>query len=49
MEKISWTDHVRNEKVFHTVREKRKEGKIEGRIEVKGRRECRCKQLQDGI
>jgi len=40
---------VRNEEVFHIVRQKRKEGKMEGRIEVKGRRGRRCKQLQDDI
>jgi len=28
MEKISWTNHVRNEEVFHTDSEKRKEGQI---------------------
>jgi hypothetical protein len=38
---------VRKEEVFHIVRKKRQEGKIEGRIEVKGRGERRCKQLQD--
>ena len=32
MEKISWTDHMRNEEVLQTGREKRKEGKIGGRI-----------------
>jgi hypothetical protein len=32
MEKISWIDRVRNEEVFHTVRENRKGGKIKGKI-----------------
>ena len=72
MEKISWTDHVRNEEVLlrvneqrnilHEIRKKKAnwighilhrsclikhviEGKIEGRIEVTGRRGRRCKQL----
>jgi hypothetical protein len=48
MEKFSWTNHVRNEEIFHTDREKRKEGQIK-KIEMKGRRERRCKQLHDGI
>jgi hypothetical protein len=73
MEKISWTDHVRNEDVSQRVKEKRNilhttkkrkanrighimrrncllehviEGKIEGRIEVTGRR---SQQLLDEI
>jgi hypothetical protein len=41
MEKISWTDRVRNEKVLHRVIE----GKVEGKIEVTGRRGRRRKQL----
>ena len=77
MENISWTNHVRNEEVFHRVREekiilhtiKKKskanwighilcrnclpkhiiEGKIQGRIEVTGRRGKRRKQLLDGL
>jgi hypothetical protein len=76
MEKISWTDHVRNEEVLHRVKEERNilqtikrrkanwighvwrrnclikhliEGKIEGRIEVKGRRGRRRKQLLDDL
>ena len=37
MEKISWTDRVRNEEVLHTVNEKRRilhtlKGKNEGRL-----------------
>jgi len=76
MEKINWTDLVRDEKVLHRVHEdrniphtiKRKkanricdmsrrnrfpnllfEGKIEGRMEVTGRRDRRSKQLIDGL
>jgi hypothetical protein len=76
MEKISWTDHVRNEEVLQTAKEDRNildstkirkanwigyiihrncllkhvtEGKIEGRIEVMGRRGRRRKQLLDDI
>jgi hypothetical protein len=76
MEKISWTDRVRNEEVLHRVREERNivhtikrrkanwighilrrncllkhviEGKLEGRIEITGRRERRCKQLLDDL
>jgi hypothetical protein len=76
MEKISWTDHVRNEEVLHRVKEERKilhaikrrkanlvghilrrkcllkhitEGKIEGEIEVRGRRGRRHKQLLDDL
>jgi hypothetical protein len=75
MEKISWTDRVRNE-ILHRVQEekntlytiKRKkanwigrilrrnsllkhviEGKLEGRIEMTGRRGRRRKQLLDGL
>jgi hypothetical protein len=74
MEKISWTDRVRNEEVLHRVKEemnivhtikrrkanwighilRRKcllkhviEGKLEGRIEMTGRRGRRRKQLLD--
>jgi hypothetical protein len=75
MEKISWTDHVRNEEVLLRVKEQRNilheilkrksnwidhilcrncllehiiEGKIKGRIEVKGRRgRIRRKLLDD--
>lgn len=74
MEKISWNDLFRYEKVLHTVQEDRNiphtekerkanwicqmlcrnrllnlliEGKIEGRIEVTGRRDRRSKQLMD--
>jgi hypothetical protein len=76
MEKISWTDRVRNEEVLHRVKEesnivhtikRRKanwighilsgncllkhviEGKIEGRIEMMGRRGRRRKQLLDDL
>jgi len=75
MEKISWTDHVRNEEVLLRVNEQRNilleirkrkanwighilrrncllkqviEGKIEGQIEVTGRRGRRRKKLLDG-
>jgi hypothetical protein len=75
MEKISWTDRVRNE-VLHRVKEERNilqrikrrkanwighilrrncllnhviEGKIEGRIEMTGRRGRRCKQLLEDL
>jgi hypothetical protein len=74
MEKISWTDRVRNEEVLHRVKEERNilhtikrrkakwidhilrrncllkqviEGKLEGRIEMTGRRGRRRKQLLD--
>jgi hypothetical protein len=74
MEKISWTDRVRNEEVLHRVKEERNilhtikirtanwighifrrncllkhviEGKLEGRIEMTGRRKRRRKQLLD--
>jgi hypothetical protein len=73
MEKISWTDRVRNEEILQTVKERnilqtikrRKanwighvlrrncrlkyviEGKIEGSIEVTGRRRRKGKQLLD--
>jgi hypothetical protein len=76
MEKISWTDRVRNEEVLHRVKEERNilhtikrrkakrighilrrncllkhviEGKLEGRIEISGRRERRCKQLLEDV
>jgi hypothetical protein len=76
LEKISWTDRVRNEEVLHRVKEERNivhtikrrkanwighilrrncflkhviEGKLEGRIEVMGRRERRHKQLLDDL
>jgi len=76
MEKISWTDHVRNEEVLLGVKEQRNilheiskwkanwighilrrnfllqrviEGKIKGRIEVRGRRGRRCKKLLDDL
>jgi hypothetical protein len=76
MEKISWTDRVRNEEVLHRVKEERSslhtikrrkanwighilrrncllkhviEGKIEGRIEVTGRRGRRRKKLLDDV
>jgi hypothetical protein len=76
MEKISWTDHVRNEEVLHRVKEERNilrtrkrrkanwighilrrncllnrviEGKLEGTIEMTGRRGRRCKQLLDDL
>jgi hypothetical protein len=72
MEKISWTDRVRNEEVLYRVKEERNilhtinrrkakwighilrrncllkhviEGKLEGRIEMMGRRGRRRKQL----
>jgi hypothetical protein len=76
MEKISWTDRVRNEEVLHRVKEERNilhtikrrkanwighilcrncllkhviERKVEGRIEMTGRRRRRCKQLLDDL
>jgi hypothetical protein len=76
MEKISWTDRVRNEEVLHRVKEDRNivrtikrrkangighilrrncllkhmiEGKVEGRIEVTGRRRRIRKQLLDDL
>ena len=76
MEKINWTDHVRNEEVLLTVNEQRNilheiskrkanwighswrrncllkrvmEGKIEGGIEVTGRRGRRCRKLLDDL
>jgi hypothetical protein len=76
MEKISWTDRVRNDEVLHRVKEERKilhtiktrkancighilyrncllkqffAGKIDGGIEVTGRRGKRCKQLLDDL
>jgi hypothetical protein len=76
MEKISWTDRVRNEEVLHRVKEDRNilhtiirrkanwignilrrncllkhvtEGKLEGRIEMTGRRGRRCKQVLDDL
>jgi hypothetical protein len=76
MEKISWTDHVRNEEVLLGVKEQRNilhemckqkanwightlrrncllqrviEGKIQGGIEVTGRRGRRCRKLLDGF
>jgi hypothetical protein len=76
MEKISWTDRVRNEEVLQRVKEERNilhtikrrkanwighilrrncllkhviEGKLEGRIEITGRRERRRKQLLDDL
>jgi hypothetical protein len=76
MEKISWTDRVRNEEVLHRVKEERNilhkiqrrkancighilrkncllkhviEGKLEGRIEMTGRRGRRSKQLLDDL
>jgi hypothetical protein len=76
MEKIRWTDRVRNEEVLHKVKEERNilhtvkrrksnwighilcrncllkhviEGRIEGRIEVTGRRGRSCKQLLDDL
>jgi hypothetical protein len=76
MEKISWTDHVRNEEVLPRVKEQRNiiheiskwkanwighilrkncllqqviEGKIEGRIEVTGRRGRRRRKLLDDL
>jgi hypothetical protein len=76
MEKISWTDRVRNEEVLNTVKEERNilrtvkirktnwighvlrrncllkhviEGKLEGRIEMMGRRVRRSKQLLDDL
>lgn len=33
METITWTDRVRTEEVFHTVRDKRKEGRKDRRKE----------------
>jgi hypothetical protein len=76
MEKISWTDHVRNEEVLLTVKEQRNilheiskrkanwighilrrncllqrviEGKINGQIEVTGRRVRRRRKLLDDL
>jgi hypothetical protein len=76
MEKISWTDRVRNEEVLHRIKEERNilhtikrrkanwidhilrrncllkhaiEGKLEGRIEMTGRREKSRKQLLDDL
>jgi hypothetical protein len=76
MEKISWTDRVRNEEVLHRVKEESNilhtikrskanwighilrrncllkhgiEGKLEGRIEMMGRRGRRRKQLLDNL
>jgi hypothetical protein len=76
MEKISWTDHVRNEEVLHRVKEERNilhtikrrktnwighslhrncllkhvvEGKLEGRVDMTGRRGRRRKQLLDDL
>jgi hypothetical protein len=76
MDKISWTDHVRNEEVLHRVKEERIilhtikrrqanwigyilrrncllkhviEGKLEGRIEMTGRRGRRRNQLLDDL
>jgi hypothetical protein len=76
MEKIRWTDRVRNEEVLHRVKEERNivhtikrrkanwighilrrnclmkhviEGKLEGRIEMTGRRGRRRKQLLDEL
>jgi hypothetical protein len=76
MEKISWTDRLRNEEVLHRVKEERNilqtvrsrkanwighilsrncllkhviEGKLEGRIEVKGRRGRRRNKLLDDL
>jgi hypothetical protein len=76
MEKIGWTDHVRNEEVLHRVKEERNilhtiqrskanwighilrrncflkhviEVKLEGRIEMTGRRGRRRKQLLDDL
>jgi hypothetical protein len=76
MEKISCTDHVRNEEVLHRVKEKRNilhkikrrkanwighilrrncflihftEGKVEGRVVVRGRRGRRRKQLHNDL
>jgi hypothetical protein len=76
MEKISWTDRVRNEEVLHSVKEERNilhkikrrkanwighilrrnfilkhviEGKLEGRLEMTGRRGRRRKQLLDDL
>ena len=76
MEKISWTDHVRNEEVLLRVKEQRNilheiskrkanwighnlrrncllqrviEGKIKGRIDVKKRREKRCRTLLNDL
>jgi hypothetical protein len=76
MEKISWTDRVRNEEVLHRVKEERNilhtikrrkanwighilrrncllkhviEGKLEGRIEMTGRRGRRRKQLLEDL
>jgi hypothetical protein len=76
MEKISWTDRVRNEEVLHRLKEERNilhtikrrkanwighilrrnclpkhviEGKLDGRIEMTGRRGRRRKQLLDDL
>jgi hypothetical protein len=58
MEKISWTDHVRNEEVLLRVKEQRNilhetrqviEGKIKGGLEVTGRRGRRHRKLLDDL
>jgi hypothetical protein len=54
MEKISWTDSVRNEEVLQGQVRKEclkhvTEGKIEGRIEMTERRGRRPKQLLDDL
>jgi hypothetical protein len=76
MEKISWTNRVRNEEILHRVKEERNilhtikrrktdwighilrrncllkhviEGKLEGRIEMTGRRGRRRQQLMDDL
>jgi hypothetical protein len=76
MEKISWTDRVRNKEALHRVKEERNilhtikrrkanwighilrrncllkhviEGKIEGRLDVTGRRKRRRKQILDDM
>jgi hypothetical protein len=76
MERIIWTDRVRNEEVLHRVKEERNilqtikrrkvnwighisrrncilkhmiEGKLEGRIEMTGRRRRKRKQLLDDL
>jgi hypothetical protein len=76
MEKISWTNRLRNEEVLHRVKEERNilhtlkrgkanwighmlhsncllkhviEGKLEGKIEMMGKRGRRRKQLLDGL
>jgi len=55
MERISWTDHVRNEEILLRVKEQRnilheiRKGKIKRGIEVTGRRGRRRRKLLDDL